>query len=95
MKMTLRVTSNGGKTEDVVASAAELVAFEAEFSRSVAKLQDEFKYTDICWLAWHSAKRNKKTTKDFIDWVDGIESVEIGSEEAEPIPLETPAPAGQ
>ena len=95
MKMNLRVTTNGGKTEDVVASAAELVAFEAEFSRSVAKLQDEFRYTDICWLAWHSQKRNKKTTKDFTEWVDGIESVEIGSEETEPRPLETPAPAGQ
>lgn len=95
MKMTLRVTTNGGKTEEVVASAAELVAFEAEFSRSVAKLQDEFRYTDICWLAWHSQKRHKKTTKDFTEWVDGIEGVEIGSEEAEPRPLETAAPAGQ
>ena len=95
MKMTLRVTTNGGKTEDIVASAAELVAFEAEFSRSVAKLQDEFRYTDICWLAWQSQKRHKKTTKDFNEWVEGIESVEIGSEEAEPRPLETAAPAGQ
>lgn len=95
MKMTLRVITNDDKTEEVVASAAELVAFEAEFSRSVAKLQEEFKYTDICWLAWHSLKRRKKTNKDFTDWIDTIESVEIGSEEAEPRPLETTAPAGQ
>jgi hypothetical protein len=95
MKMNLRVITDDDKTQEVVASAAELVAFEAEFSRSVAKLQEEFKYTDICWLAWHSLKRRKKTTKDFTDWIDTIESVEIGSEEAEPRPLETPAPAGQ
>ena len=88
MKMNLRVITNDDKNEDVVASAADLVAFEAEFSRSVAKFQDEFRYTDICWLAWHSLNRRKKTTKDFTDWINTIESVELGSETNEISPLE-------
>lgn len=88
MKMNLRVILNDGKNEDVVASAADLVAFEAQFSRSVAKLQDEFRYTDVCWLAWHSLNRRKKTTKDFDEWINTIESVELGSETNEIPPLE-------
>lgn len=94
MKMNLRVTYNSGKNEEVVASAADLVAFEAQFSRSVAKFEVEFKYTDICWLAWHSLNRRKKVTKTFDEWIGDVDSVELGNETNEILPLETPPQVG-
>jgi predicted 2-oxoglutarate/Fe(II)-dependent dioxygenase YbiX len=94
MKMNLRVTYSSGKTEEVAASAADLVAFESEFSRSVAKFEVEFRYTDICWLSWHSLNRRKKIAKTFDEWIVDVDSVELGNETNEILPLETPAQVG-
>jgi len=94
VKMNLRVTYASGKTEEVVASAADLVAFESQFSRSVAKFETEFRYTDICWLSWHSLNRRKKTTKSFDEWIGEIDSVDLGSETNEILPLESQAQTG-
>ena len=68
---------NDGISKEIVCSAKDLVAFEEKYDRSVAKLQDEFKITDLLFLAWHSEKRNNETKKDFDSWLDDIESVEV------------------
>lgn len=76
MRVILRVNYNDGNSKDVVCSAKDLVAFEEKFSRSVAKLDTEFKITDLLFLAWHSEKRTKTTTKDFDAWLDEIDSID-------------------
>jgi hypothetical protein len=77
MKLNLRVTYNASEPKEIICSAKDLVAFEEKYDRSVAKLQDEFKITDLLFLAWHSEKRNNETKKDFDSWLDDIESVEV------------------
>lgn len=60
----------------VVAKAADFVAFETEFNISIAKLEQEVKYTHLLYLAWHAEKRTKATELSFEDWVNQVESIE-------------------
>lgn len=88
MKINLRVVYNDGATVEATATTADLVAFEGYFSRSVARLEDEFRLTDVCWLAWKSLTRQGKTTADFAAWLESVDTVDFGSTEAAPVPLE-------
>lgn len=81
MKLNLRVTYNASDPKEITCSAKDLVAFEAKFDRSVAKLQDEFKITDLLFLAWHSEKRSNATKKEFDSWLDDIEAVEVSDQD--------------
>lgn len=75
MRINLRVEFTSGESKEITCSAKDLVAFEDKFNRSVAKLESEFKFTDLVWLAWQSESRRKETKKDFDAWLDDIESV--------------------
>lgn len=77
MKINLRVTLNDGSAVDTIATTADLVDFEEQFSRSVARLEVELRLTDICWLAWRSLIRQTKTSMDFKPWLDTIDGVEL------------------
>jgi hypothetical protein len=81
MKLNLRVTYNASEPKEIICSAKDLVAFEEKYDRSVAKLQDEFKLTDLFYLAWHSEKRTNATKKDFDNWLDDIDSVEVSDQD--------------
>lgn len=76
MKINLRLTYDGKEPKEIVCSARDLVAFEEKYNRSVAKLENEFKLTDLFFLAWHSEKRNNATKKEFDEWLDDVEVVE-------------------
>lgn len=76
MKINLRVKYDDQEAKKVVCSAADLVAFEEKYDRSVARLEKEFKITDLLFLAWHSEKRTKATNKEFNDWLNEVETVE-------------------
>jgi hypothetical protein len=89
MRMTMAVTYTDGSGADVVVSAPDLVAFEREFDRSVARFESEVKLTDICWLAWHRLHRDKKAG-GFDEWLETLESVEI-SDAGDPAPLDKTA----
>lgn len=93
MRLNLRVTYLDGSAADVVASAADLVAFEQRWDKSVVKFGEEIRMTDLCWLSWHSLKRRKETDLDFEPWLDTIEMVRSGSA-PEIAPLETTQPTG-
>lgn len=82
---------DGSATDTSVASVADQVAFEREFDRSIARLSDDFRLTDMCWLAWHALKR-KKDIPDFEAWLTNVSSVEIGDSGV--TPLETSQPTG-
>lgn len=81
MKIILRVEYQDGNSKDVVCSARDLVAFEEKFSRSVAKLESEFKLTDLLFLAWHSEKRTNSTKKEFDSWLDEIEQIGVSEQD--------------
>lgn len=93
MKLNLRVTYNDGAAADVTASAADLVAFEQKWDRSVIKLGDDIRITDLCWLAWHSTKRTKPDTADFESWLETIDMV-TAADTPEIVPLEINQPTG-
>jgi hypothetical protein len=69
------------------------VAFEQQHDRSIARLADDFRLTDACWLAWHSLHRTARTADDFDTWLDKVENVEFG--QGKIVPLEgTTTPTG-
>jgi hypothetical protein len=75
MRITLRVDLTDGTTTDVVCSAIDLVAFEEKYQRSVARLEQEMRLTDLLFIAWHSLNRQKKTTSEFENWLNDVESI--------------------
>lgn len=76
MKINLRLTYVDKEPKDIVCSARDLVAFEEKYNRSVAKLESEFRLTDLFYLSWHSESRTGATKKSFEDWLDTVEKVE-------------------
>lgn len=89
MKMHLRVTNADGSTADVIVSAVDLVAFENKFDKSVTKFQDDFRMTDIYWLAWHTLHRKDNSIGDFESWLETKDpEVGFGGDDAEIVPLE-------
>jgi hypothetical protein len=90
MKMNLKVTYADESATDVVVSVADFVAFEEKFDRSVAKFEQEFKLTDMCWLAWHRLHKKDKSTGDFPEWLENVESVDFqGVNEIAPLEGQT------
>ena len=59
----------------VCAIAADLIAFEAKFDLSVAKLSTDVRLTHLFFLAWHSSKRTKLTELDFEAWTETVSMV--------------------
>jgi hypothetical protein len=74
MKITLQITFLDGTINEVIVSAADMVAFEEKFNLSVAKL-GEARISWLLFLAWHSEKRRKVTDKSYEEWIDLVESV--------------------
>jgi hypothetical protein len=84
MKIALKVTFNNGEQVKADAVFADFVAFERTWNRSIAKLEEELRLTDIAWLAWHSEKRRGRTQEAFDPiWLNNVETVEIDEDEAE------------
>ena len=94
MKINLEVTALDGVTAKVTAQFADFIAFEGEKNRSVANFQTELRLTDLAWLAWHATKRKKKTAMKFEEWLETVDSVEVGTDSAVIVPLENPQPTG-
>jgi hypothetical protein len=95
MKIALKITFNNGTQVDADAVFADFVAFERTWNRSVAKLEQELRLTDIAWLAWHSEKRRMKTTEPFDPtWLNTVETVEIAEDDQGDTPLDTAQPIG-
>ena len=86
MRIHFQVTFTDGQATEVTASVADQVAFELEHDRSIARLGDDFRLTDACWLAWHSLKRTKQVHADFTTWLETVDELEVG--ESKIVPLE-------
>ena len=93
MRINFKITYADGTATEAVASVADQVAFEQATDRSIARLGDDFRLTDACWLAWHALKRTNKTQQDFDTWLEIVDNVEIG--QGKIVPLEgTTTPTG-
>ena len=73
--INLRVTYIDETTVECSAIAADLIAFEARFDLSVARLGDEVRLTHMFFLAWHALKRTGQTTDEFEKWVESVSMV--------------------
>jgi hypothetical protein len=89
MRFPLRVTYTDGSAVDIVTAAADSVRFEERYDRSIVKLSDAPRYTDMVWLAWAALSRTKQTSLDWDSWLDTVEEVSVGSGSADVVPLET------
>lgn len=86
MRINFTITYADGTAAEAVASVADQVAFEQATDRSIARLADDFRLTDACWLAWHALHRTGKTSAEFDAWLETVEGVEIG--QGRIVPLE-------
>ena len=93
MRINFTITYADGTAAEATASVADQVAFEHTKDRSIARLADDFRLTDACWLAWHALKRTGKTQNDFEAWLELVDNVEIGQGKIVPLE-ETTTPTG-
>jgi hypothetical protein len=77
--INLRVTFIDETTVECSAIAADLIAFEARFDLSVARLEKEVRLTHMFFLAWHALKRTAQTTEEFDKWVESVSMVSEAS----------------
>jgi hypothetical protein len=70
--INLRAEFIDGTSEECVAIAADLIAFESHFDLSVARLEKEIRLTHLFFLAWHVLKRTGKTSETFEKWVESV-----------------------
>ena len=95
MKLPLTIHYANGEQRDVVAGFADFVQFERTWQRSVSRFEHDFRLTDLAWLAWSAETRAKRTDKKFDpDWLELVESVELGSAEGDTPNSETTQPLG-
>jgi hypothetical protein len=73
--INLRVTYIDETSVECSAIAADLIAFEARFDLSVARLEKEVRLTHMFFLAWHALKRTGQTTDEFEKWVESVSIV--------------------
>ena len=78
MRINLHIDYDGGVGKDIIANAADLVAFEDKFGVSIASLGADPKISYLFFLAWHSEKRTGATTEPFEKWLEKIEMVGAG-----------------
>ena len=93
MRINFQITYADGTAAEATASVADQVAFELEHDRSIARLGDDFRLTDACWLAWHSLKRTSKTTAGFEAWLENVDELEVGESKIAPLE-DTTTPTG-
>jgi hypothetical protein len=86
VRIHFQITYADGTAAEATASVADQVAFEQQHDRSIARLADDFRLTDACWLAWHATRRSNAATPDFDTWLATVDNVEIG--EGKIVPLE-------
>lgn len=78
MRIALTVDYVGGTSKEVIAGAADMVAFEREFDLSIGSLATNPRMTHLYYLAWHSEKRTKATGLEFDEWLPTVEAVGAG-----------------
>lgn len=76
----LRVQFLDDTEKTVTCIAADLIAFEAKFDVSVARLEKDLRLTYMFYLAWHVLKRTGETKLEFEKWTETVAAVGDGGE---------------
>lgn len=76
MNINLQINYLDGTEKQVTAQAADLVAFEARFDLSIARLEKEVKLTHLLYIAWNVEKRTKATGLEFEEWTETVAGIE-------------------
>ena len=93
MKIRLEVKHLDGSGTDVSASVPDFIAFERRFDKPVASFATDARIEYMCFLAWHAAKRQGKTSAEFDPWLETVGELSI-VEEDDIVPLESDQPTG-
>lgn len=75
MRIPLTVEYAGGTSKEILAGAADMVAFENKFDVSIGAISEAPRMTHLYYLAWHAEKRTKATNLEFEAWLETVESV--------------------
>ena len=73
--INLRIEFIDGSSAGVTAIAADLIAFEARFDLSVARLEKEIRLTHLFFLAYSVLKRSGQTAEEFEKWAESVSMV--------------------
>ena len=64
-----------GEIVEVKTVAADYIAFETKFDKSISELANEARMTYLFYLGWHVLKRTKVTELDFEAWSETVAMV--------------------
>lgn len=81
--ISLKVIFSDGTEKAIVAVAADLIAFETKFDKSVAILQSDVRLTYLFYICWHVLKRTGETKQEFETWLDTVSGVVVGDDPKE------------
>jgi hypothetical protein len=92
IRIPLQVEYDDGRTETIVATAADAIAFEREYDKPISALNTgRMEY--MWFIGWRALTRTKKTDLPFNVWLDTV--ADLKDEEVDDIvPLERSQPTG-
>jgi hypothetical protein len=79
--ISLKLVFVDGTEKSVLAIAADLIAFEQHFDKSVATLQNDVRLTYLFWICWHVLHRKGETKDDFDKFIETVSGVSVGDDQ--------------
>jgi len=70
-----------GTEKAITAIAADLIAFEEKFDKSVSALTSDPRITHLFFICWHVLKRTGETKETFEKWVETVSGVVVGDDQ--------------
>ena len=78
--IALTISFVDGSEKPVTAVAADLIAFETHFDKSVTELQKNVRLSYLFYICWHVLKRTNETSEEFEKWTETVVGVTIEDE---------------
>jgi len=79
--ITFNIVFLDGTEKAVTAIAADLIAFEEKFDKSVSALTNDPRITHLFYICWHVLKRTGEEKQDFDKWVQSVSGVVVGDDQ--------------
>lgn len=95
MKLTIKVIHEDGSSVDATASTLDLVQWEEKTNRPISDFWENSRLGDITWLAYASLVRRSQTALEYETWLETVDTIQVGDDEADPVPLESSASTGR
>jgi hypothetical protein len=80
--ITFRITFLDGSTAQAEASAADYVAFETRFDKSVQAFATDPRLTYMLYITWHVLNRKGETSLEFEVWAESVQNLEVDDPKA-------------